>query len=74
MAGRVAVVMPCYNAERWVGATLETLMKQNYDNFVVFAVNDGSSDRSEIILRIFLRVIRTRCASYRRQTRAVVRL
>jgi len=51
MVGRVAVVMPAYNAERWVRGTLNSLMNQNYENFVVFAVNDGSEDQTESILR-----------------------
>jgi len=53
MAGKVAVVLPCYNAERWLKMTLVSLFNQYYDNYKIFAVNDGSTDNSEAILREF---------------------
>jgi glycosyltransferase involved in cell wall biosynthesis len=53
MPGKVAVVMPCYNAERWIVMTMNSLINQNCDNYVIFAVNDGSEDRTEEILREF---------------------
>jgi len=54
MSGRVALVLPCYNAERWLKLTLESLLiHQDYDNYKVFAVNDGSEDQTQEVLNAF---------------------
>lgn len=42
--------MPVYNAERYVGAALESVLGQDYPNVEVIAVNDGSTDRSAEVL------------------------
>lgn len=51
MTGRVAVVMPCYNMERWVGSALTSLLHQDYDNYKIFVIDDGSTDKSQSIVR-----------------------
>jgi glycosyltransferase involved in cell wall biosynthesis len=47
----VSVVIPCYNAERWIGRTLESVQKQTWRNIQVVVVNDGSTDASESRIR-----------------------
>lgn len=44
MAGRVGVVVPAYNAERWVLATLESLQAQTLGDWACAVVDDGSVD------------------------------
>lgn len=41
---KVAVVIPCYNAEEWITKTLSTALSQEFDDYRVFLVNDGSTD------------------------------
>jgi len=41
---KVSVVIPAYNAEKSIRATLDCLSKQNYSNFEVIVVDDFSSD------------------------------
>lgn len=43
--------MPVYNGERFLAATIESVLKQTYTDFEFLIVNDGSSDRSEEIIR-----------------------
>lgn len=42
--------MPVYNAESYLAATLESVLRQTLDSFEVIAVNDGSTDSSLEIL------------------------
>lgn len=50
---RVSVVIPCYNAAPWVGATLRTLLNQTRPPDEIVLVDDGSSDGSAGIARGF---------------------
>ncbi len=49
----VSVVIPCYNAGRWVGATLESVLAQSYRPLEIIVVDDGSTDDSSEVLRRF---------------------
>lgn len=49
----VSVVLPCYEAERFLAATLESLLGQTYGNLEILALDDGSSDGTPRILEEF---------------------
>ena len=49
----VSVLIPCFNAERFVGAALESVLAQTYAPIEVIVVNDGSSDGSAAVLAAF---------------------
>ena len=40
----ISVIMPVYNAEKYLSAALDCLRKQTFDDFEVICVNDGSTD------------------------------
>lgn len=42
----ISVVIPCYNAERWIAATLRSVLNQDWKNLEVIVVDDGSADAS----------------------------
>ncbi|HEY8750494.1 MAG TPA: glycosyltransferase [Tepidisphaeraceae bacterium] len=48
---RVSVVMPVYNAERFLRAAVESSLTQTFTDFELIAVDDGSKDSSLAILR-----------------------
>lgn len=48
---RVSVLMPVYNAERYVGKAIESILLQTYRDFEFLIIDDGSTDRSLSILR-----------------------
>lgn len=41
---KVSVVIPAYNAMKYLPTTLESVLKQTYSDFEVLIINDGSSD------------------------------
>lgn len=49
----VSVLIPCYNAERWISKTLESALSQTWANIEVIVVDDGSPDRSLEIAKSF---------------------
>jgi glycosyltransferase involved in cell wall biosynthesis len=42
----VSIVIPCYNAEKWIAATIESALAQRDTELEVIVVNDGSKDGS----------------------------
>jgi glycosyltransferase involved in cell wall biosynthesis len=48
---KVSVVIPAYNAERFVEEAIESVLSQNYDNVETIVVDDGSIDSTPNILQ-----------------------
>jgi len=44
MAPLVSIVMPCFNAGRWLDAALDSLQRQTHRELEIVAVDDGSTD------------------------------
>lgn len=45
----ISVVVPVYNGERYLRECIESILSQNFDNFEIVLVDDGSKDNSGII-------------------------
>jgi glycosyltransferase involved in cell wall biosynthesis len=45
-ASLVSIVIPCYNAERWLDECLRSALAQTWHDCEVIVVDDGSTDRS----------------------------
>lgn len=54
-APKVSVLIPCFNAGKVVGETLESVFNQTWPNVEVVVVNDGSGDDSGAVIRSFAR-------------------
>ncbi len=50
---RVSVNIPCYNGEKYIAEALQSVLDQTYQDFEVILVNDGSTDRTEEIIKGF---------------------
>ena len=51
----VSVIVPFYNVEGYIGRCLDSLVKQTLDNIEIILVNDGSKDRSKIVVDKYLK-------------------
>ncbi len=51
MSSRISVIVPVYNAEKYVGICLDSILAQSYIDFEVLCFNDGSSDGSLKVLK-----------------------
>lgn len=51
----VSVIIPIYNAARYLEEALTCLLKQSFDNFEVILIDDGSSDESSNICEQFIK-------------------
>ncbi len=47
----ISVVIPLYNKEQIIEKCLQSVLSQDYDDFEVIIVNDGSTDRSVEIVK-----------------------
>lgn len=52
----ISIVIPVYNAEKYLEQCLNSITNQTYKNFEVILVNDGSIDHSESICMDFVKV------------------
>lgn len=53
MAKVVSIIIPCYNAERWVAEAIESCLKQTHSPVEIIVVDDGSTDRSLEVIKSF---------------------
>lgn len=49
----ISVIIPVYNAEKYLQRCLDSLLKQGVDNMEIIAVNDASKDRSIDVLNSY---------------------
>lgn len=49
----VTVLMPVYNGERYVGAAVESVLRQTWDDFEFVVIDDGSEDRTREVVGSF---------------------
>lgn len=49
----ISVIIPAYNAEKYMDRCLNSIVKQSYNNLQIIVVNDGSTDNTKKILEKF---------------------
>lgn len=47
----ISVIIPAYNAERTILATIKSVQEQSFSDFELIVINDGSKDKTEEIVR-----------------------
>ena len=46
---KISIIIPVYNTEQYLVECIESIIKQNYDDYEIILVNDGSKDNSGLI-------------------------
>ena len=59
---RLSILMPAYNAERYIGHAIESVLSQTFEDFELLVIDDGSTDRTAEVVRSYtdprIRIIR----------------
>jgi glycosyltransferase involved in cell wall biosynthesis len=53
MINLISIIVPAYNAERFIGRTLSSALNQTFKDIEVIVVNDGSTDKTQFIVEKF---------------------
>lgn len=51
---KVSVIMPCFNASKYLGEAIESVQFQSYKDWELLIVDDGSTDNSREIVRDYI--------------------
>ena len=51
---KVSIIMPVYNAERYLRETIDSVLRQTYPDFELLLINDRSSDGSAAICKEYV--------------------
>jgi glycosyltransferase involved in cell wall biosynthesis len=46
---KISIILPCYNVEKYLSRSIESVLNQSYDDFELLVVIDGSPDNSKSI-------------------------
>lgn len=56
----VSIVIPCYNHEKYVQESIQSVIEQDYDNIELIIIDDGSSDNSVTKIKEMIQVCQKR--------------
>ena len=50
---KVSIITPCFNGEKYINRYLDSLLNQTHVNLEIIFINDGSSDKTEEIVKSY---------------------
>lgn len=50
---KISVILPVYNAEKYISKSIESILRQTFEDFELIIINDGSKDNSLNIINKF---------------------
>ena len=48
---KISVLMSAFNAEKYIGETIDSVLGQSFIDFEFIIINDGSTDQTEVIIK-----------------------
>ena len=51
---KVSIIVPVYNAEKYIGNTIKSVLEQSYTNWELMLIDDGSTDHTSDIIKKYL--------------------
>ena len=48
---KISIIIPIYNVEKYLSECLESIINQTYKNLEIICVNDGSTDKSLMVIK-----------------------
>lgn len=54
MTKKVSIIIPCYNGEKVINNSIESIYWQDYKNIELVVVDDGSTDQSNVIIKSWI--------------------
>lgn len=55
MNSLVSIVIPVYNSEKYISRCIENILKQTYSNIEIIIIDDGSSDKTKVIIDKYIK-------------------
>ena len=49
----ISVLMPVFNADKYIGSAIDSILRQTFSDFELIIFNDGSTDRTDEVIRQF---------------------
>jgi len=50
---KASVIIPVYNSEKSLPRCLDSILNQNFRDFEMILINDGSTDNSQVIINLY---------------------
>jgi len=65
----VSIIMPTYNAEKFIGVAIKSIINQTYINWELIVIDDGSTDDTATIVKSFSQAEKRIVYQYQQNTR-----
>ena len=50
---KLSIIIPTYNVEKYISKTLDSILKQEYNNYEIIIIDDGSTDNTLNIIKTY---------------------
>ncbi len=68
---KVSVIVPCFNAEKYISKALDSLLSQTLDDMEIIVINDGSSDNSKEIIDEYYKKYPNKIRVYHQENKGI---